>query len=402
MVAQTPPTSSPARLPVGRRWLIRGLLGLATLLTVVSIFAVWANRQVLDADNWSDTSSALLQDDAIRGQIAAFATDAVFSQAEVQDQVAAALPPRLQALAGPAANALRELAERRANRLLERPKVQEAWAAANKITAQQFIAVAENKSKLVTQSGNAVVIDLRPVIAELVLRLGLPGRLTDNLPADRTVIKVMDGNQVGALQDGVGILQGLAVILPVLAVLLLALAVYLGRGRRRETLLAAGLNLMGAGLFVLVARLIAGGAVVDALAKTESVRPAAESAWRIGTDMLRDISWACVLTGIPVVLAASLAGPRRPAVAFRRAIAPTMRTAPGLAYGAMAALVLLIVAWGPIPATRKPLPVLLLLILAAAAVEVLRRQCVREFPADAIPEAEPTADGSKLVTGSPA
>ena len=45
------------QLPAGRRWAVRGLLIVATLVTVVAIFAVWANRQVLDADNWADTST---------------------------------------------------------------------------------------------------------------------------------------------------------------------------------------------------------------------------------------------------------------------------------------------------------------------------------------------------------
>src|SRR5215208_2543168 len=103
----------PAALPSGRRWLVRGLLVLATLVTVLAIFAVWANRQVLDADNWSNTSSELLADDAIRTQVADYLVDQVYEQVDVQAELAAALPPRLTALAGPAASGLRQVAERR-------------------------------------------------------------------------------------------------------------------------------------------------------------------------------------------------------------------------------------------------------------------------------------------------
>jgi hypothetical protein len=43
-------------------------------------------------------------------------------------------------------------------------------------------------------------------------------------------------------------------------------------------------------------------------------------------------------------------------------------------------VVLLIIAWGPTPATRKPLGMLLFAILLFVGVEVLRRQARREYP----------------------
>jgi hypothetical protein len=357
------------------------MLGLASLLAVLSIFAVWANRQLLNADNWADTSSALLANDDIRSQIASFSVDAVYSNTDVQNEIASALPPRLEPLAGPAAGALRELAERRANRTLERPKVQEAWKAANKLTAQQFINIAEDKSKAITQSGDAVVLDLREVIKQIVAAVGLPGDTVDKLPPDKTKIKIMDGNQVGGLQTGAKLLHGLSWILPTLAVLLVAGAVYLGRGRRRETLFYAGVDIIIAGLLVLTLRRIVGDSVVDSLVKTESVRPAAEAAWHISTRMLQQVAQACVVLGIPLVIAAVLTGPLRPAVAFRRFAAPVLRDRPGLAYSTMTLIVLIIVAWGPIPATRKPVPVLLLFILSMLGVAALARQTEEEFPA---------------------
>ena len=50
----------------GRRIGVDALLVLGTLLWTALGFAVWANRQALDTDNWVDTSSALLEDDEIR------------------------------------------------------------------------------------------------------------------------------------------------------------------------------------------------------------------------------------------------------------------------------------------------------------------------------------------------
>ena len=379
-------TAESRRLPRRRRYLIRGLLAVGFLLAVISIFAVWANRQMLDADNWANTSSALLENDAIRGQISATVVDEVYAKVDVAAEVGNALPPRLKPLAGPAANGLRELAQQRMNKVLGRPRVQQLWESANRVTAQQFINIAEGNSKAITQSGNAVVLDLRPLAVNLTTRLGLPSSTVDKIPADAANVKIMSGDQVGFLQDVVNALRGLGVVLPALTFVLWGLAIYLSGFRRRETLLAVGLNLIVAGLLVLVLRRIAGSAVVDSLAKTDAARPAADAVWSIATAMLHEIAQAGIVLGIPVVFAAWLAGPRRLAVDLRRAMAPTMRDRPGIAYAVVGVLVLLVLAWGPIPATRLPIPILLLIILSALGTEVLRRQCVREFP-DEVPGA---------------
>jgi hypothetical protein len=368
------------RLPRRRRYGVRALFVAATILAVAGIFAVFANRQLLNADNWANTSSALLDDQNVRTQISDFLVDQVYSNVDVQAQIAGALPPRLQRLSGPAANGLQTLAENRTEKLLGRPRVQEAWKTANKLTAQQFIAIAKGNSRAITQSGNAVVLDLRVVLLDLVRRLGLPGTLAGKIPPSAGRIKVMSGNQIQTLQNGASAVNGLSLVLPALSLLCLALAVYLARGRRRETLLGSGICLIIAGAVVLIGRNVAGGAVVDSLAKTDAVRPAAEAVWATGTGMLHDVAQATIVGGIPLIIAAWLAGPTKLAMGFRRNAAPWLRERPGVTYGVVAALVLLIIAWGPIPATRKLIPVLIMIGLVIIGVEALRRQVTEEYP----------------------
>ena len=368
----------------GRRITIRVLLVAATVLLVASIFAIWANRQVLNADNWSDTSSQLLQDDEIRGQISAFLVDEAYNNVDVQAELASGLPPQFAALAGPAAGALRSFAERVANRTLERPRVQQLWETANRATAQQFINIAEGDSKAITSSGNAVVLDLRVVLVDLAERLGLSPTLVDRIPPSAGKIKIMSSENVSLLQDSVNAVRGLSVALPAVAFAMLALAVWLSTGRRRRTLMWAGVCFVIAGVIVLFGRNIAGNAIIDALVKTDSVKPAGDNVWEISTGMLQDIAQACVVLGIPLLFAAWLAGPTSLAVGARRGMAPTLRERPGMAYGVAAFVVLLIVAWGPIHATRLVIPVLLFFGLTMLGVAALRRQTAEEFP-DAVP-----------------
>jgi hypothetical protein len=374
------PSDSPPTTTRGRRIWIRILLTLATILVALGALAVWANRQVLNANNWADTSTALLQNDAIRTQVADFMVDQVYANVNIAGELQSALPPRLQPLAGPAAGGLRTVAQKAAFEFLGRPRVQEAWQRTMRLTAQQFINIVENKSNAITLSGNAVYVDLRPLMGQLTTQLGLPASVAQALPAGAGRLKVMSSNQISTVQNSVKLVKGLTIILPAVALLLFALCVYLYRGRRRHAVFVVGIDLVIAGLIVLIARNVAGDQIVNALASTDAARPAADATWTIGTRLLSDIGQSIIIVGLAVMVAASLAGHRRPAVAFRRAAAPWFRERPLATYGIVAAILLLIVLWGPIPATRKPIPVLILFVLVWVGVEALRRQTAEEFP----------------------
>ena len=175
-----------------------------------------------------------------------------------------------------------------------------------------------------------------------------------------------------------GLLKVLAIILVILWLGLMALGIYLARGWRREALRACGFGLILAAVAALVARSLGGGAVVG-LAKTASVEPALENTWSISTSLLVEAASAALLYGIALVFAAWLAGPTAWATSTRRALAPFLRE-PGFAYGGLALIVLLLVAWGPTPAFRNPVLTLILIALMAFGVEVLRRHTGREFP----------------------
>ena len=104
-----------SELSGGRRWAIRACLVLATLLAVVSIFAIWADRQVFDANNWGDTSEEMLQNPDVRDQVSQLMVDTVYANVDVASTLGQQLPPALQPLAAPIAGGLRQLAERRPN-----------------------------------------------------------------------------------------------------------------------------------------------------------------------------------------------------------------------------------------------------------------------------------------------
>jgi Short C-terminal domain len=354
------------------------LVVIATFLTFIAIFALWANRQLLNADNWAETSSALLENEDIRTQISGFLVDEVYANVDVEQQVGDLLPPRASGLAGPAATGLKTLSQNAVTNLLGRPRAQTLWEEANRRAAQRFIDILEgNEGRAVTTESGVVTLNLQEVLESSRGPLG--STVAGKLPEDAAQITIVDSDQLDLAQDVVEVLKVLALILLILAFGLYALAVYLARDRRRKMLRAVGFGFLVAGIAALAARSLAGDAVVSSLAKTEAAVPAAEATWSIGTSLLEEAASAAVLYGIALILAAWLAGPTRLAVGTRRGLAPWLRE-PGVAWGAFAVLMLLLVWWGPTPALRMPITTLLLVALLAAGFEVLRRQAAREFP----------------------
>lgn len=373
--------SSPSRT---RRWVALALIFAATVLALLAIFALWANRQLLNTDNWTDTSSELLEHDAIRTQIADFAVEELYANVDVQGELEEGFaqvvrPAAASALAGPAASGLRTFAEDRLDNLLERPRLQQAWEQANRRAHARFLEIVEGGGDTVSTSGGEVSLDLKSLLGQTQGSLGVGGRVAGKLPADAADIVILRSDQLELAQDLVRALKAIAIVLLVLSLGLFALAVYLARGWRREALRAVGIGFLFAGAAALVARQLAGSAVVDALATTESVRPAAEAAWSIGTSLLVQAATATLIYGAVIVVAAWLAGPTAWAVATRRNLAPYLRQ-PRLAWGAYGLVVLLLVAWGPTPAFRQVIGALLLIGLLALGLEALRRQTAREFP----------------------
>lgn len=376
----------------GRRGIAIALVFIASLLTFLALPAVWLDRQALNTDNWTETSSELLENEAIRTQIADYLVEQIYANVDVQGELAKVLPPRAAPLAGFAAGGLQQVADTGVKNLLGRPVPQQAWEAANRRAHTLLMKVIDGGGDVVGTSGGEVTLDLKALLTQTADRFGVGGRVEQKLPASAGEIVILKSDQLDTAQSAVHALQTAAVVLVVLALLLYMLAVFLAQGWRREALRACGFGLVVAGAGALIARSVAGDYVVNSLATTDSVKPAIEATWTIGTSLLVEAAWATVWYGVVIVLVAWLAGPTRLATGVRRLKAPFLRE-PRYAWGGLAVIVLLLIAWGPTPATRSPLPMLFLIALLAFGVEALRRQTAREFPDVTIDDSVDTMRG---------
>ena len=181
---QTAPAAAPeCRHRTPHRLL--GVLVLTTILATVAIFAVWANRQLLNTDNWTETSTKLLQNQAIRDQTATYLTDQLYANVDVQGEIQGFLPTELQPLAAPAAGAVRNVVDDVAGKALRTPPSRRPGPTPTATAHQGLVNVIEDKGTYTTINGNTVDLDLTPILVAIAARVGLPQAVAEQDPAGR-------------------------------------------------------------------------------------------------------------------------------------------------------------------------------------------------------------------------
>lgn len=363
-----------------RHWAPWVLIVVAAAIGLVSALNVWVKRQALSTDNWTNASAKLLENSEIRNALSVYLVDQLYQNVDVAKALQQRLPPSTKPLAPPVAAALEPALVRTTNTILGRPKVQELWKNANRRAHELFMAVLDGKRGILETTNGNVVLNLRPVLEQLVVQTGIGERVLEKLPPDAGQIVVMHGNQLEVARGTVKAIRALSYFLSFLVLGLFAAAVYIARGRRRTMLMAVGVSALIVGLLVLVARRLAGNYLVDALTGNPDDKQPVSAAWAIGTELLRNVGVNVVIYGLLAVFAAWVAGPSRHAVALRRYLAPTMHDRPGLVYGAISVALLVLLLSGPTDGQRI-YPLLVLFGLAFVGTEALRRQTRREFPA---------------------
>jgi hypothetical protein len=320
----------------------------------------------------------MLANDEIRQQLSIYLVDTLFASTDATARIRQALPPDRAALAPVIAGALRNFAVQAADRLLSTPQAQKLWEEANKRAHQNLLAVlnGDDVGRFQTADGT-VVLDLSPVVQQLKDRLGLTG---DRLSPDAGKITILTSDQLSTAQTTLKVIKALSVILVLLVLFLYGLAIYLAAGQRRRVLRASAVSFVVVGVILIVVQRFVGDKVVSSLVSTDAIRPAGHNAWIIGTELLRAVAVALIAYGLVVLAGAWFAGPTRWASAGRARLAPTLHEQAWMVYAAVAAVFLLVIAWGPTQSTRTWFGILLLGSLLFFGVAMLHRQTVAEFP----------------------
>jgi hypothetical protein len=364
----------------GRRRLIKALVVLGSVLAFLSVFAIWTERQALNTEDWVGTSGKLIQNSKIREAVGNYLVDQLYENVNVEKELKELLPGETKQLAGPVSGGLRQVAGTGAEEILKSSTAQSLWQEANRTAHEQLLEVLEEKEGTVSTAEGKVSLNLGSLVTNLANQVGIGENLAEKLPPDAGQVTILRADQLKTAQDIVVAIKGLALVLSLLTFLAFGLAIYLSREGRWVTVLFCGIGLVSAGFAVIVARQVAGGIVVGQLVDEESVKPAAEAAWSIGTSLMTSIATTVIVVGVLFGVAGWLASPTGSARSTRRVLAPTLRLHPAYVYAALAVVVGIYFLGAPTQNLRTFLTTLAIAGLAAFGIHGLRRQAAEEFP----------------------
>jgi len=353
---------------------------LGSVFAFLSVFAIWTERQALNTDDWVSTSGRLIQNETIREAVGNYLVDQLYENVDVEKELSERLPGETKELAGPISGGLRQVAGDGANEVLKSSTAQELWKSANRTTHEQLLEVLEEKEGTLATEEGKVSLNLGSLVTNLANQVGIGANLAEKLPEDAGQITILRSDQLKTAQDIVIAIKGLALVLSLLTFLCFGLAIYLSREGRWVTVLFCGVGLVAAGFAVIVARQVAGGIVVGQLVEEESVKPAAEAAWSIGTSLMTSIATTVIVIGVLFGIAGWLASPTGSARSTRRLLAPALRDYPAYAYALLAVIVGIYFLSAPTQNLRSFLTTLVIAGLAAFGIHELRKQASEEFP----------------------
>lgn len=319
--ASRPPSPS-ARSSRLRTILVGSLITAATVLLVVGMFAIWANRLLFNPGNWSKSSARLLQNSDIRSSTANYVIDQLYANVDVPALINSGLPDALAPLGQASEAVVRTALVNGVEHALNQPQVQRLWAQANHAAAESFIDLVKGRGGPARVNRGVVTLDLRAILADTATRLGLPSGLAARLPPDTAELTVLRSDQLRLIQDGGNAIRGLALLFTILVPLLYVLALVLAADARRRALITIGLAVALAGAMALVARLILASRVAASLTDKAGVHEAIKAVVLIMTSIVRDLALGSIVLGILLAVGAWILGRAQSADSMRWSARP--------------------------------------------------------------------------------
>ena len=369
-------------LTKGPRWLPALLVGLATVLAVVTTLTTWVRTQALDTDQWVEVSGDLLNEPEIQEALALYLSDQLFTTVDVAGELESRLPEDLSGLAGPLAGALRGPATDSIERIVASSRFQTIWQTANRVAHEAAVAILRDETRdSVSTTDGTIVLDLGVAVRNLGEQIGVPEAALDRLPDDVGQITVIDSSELADVQNAVKVLDFTSWFLYIVVVAMYVGAVYLAVGRRRQMLRSVGIALLLGGLALLVIRGVGIRTSVEAFVDDATNKPLATLVASVLTELLQQMAWTGIVYGVLIIGFATILGPYRWAVALRRWVAGVTESTASIV-GISLGAVLVLLWWSPGRAFDRWVTALVLvgMVLGATAALVITGR--RELEAD--------------------
>ncbi len=281
------------------------LVVLACLLAVVSVLVVFVRNQLLNTDAYVSTVAPLATNPAIQTQIASRVSEKVITGTDLEARVKSALPSRAGFLATPIADGVESATYNITLKLVESPRFEKLWVAANRASHKQLVAVLTGSQQgAVSTKDGKITINLDQV--ELAVKKELDGKgitVFDKIPAVKGLNFVLfQSNDLVRIQKLVKFLNKLAVVLPIITLLFFAGAVVLARNRRRG-LVRAGVGLALAMAVILVAIAVGRNQYLSGLKPPQSPEAASAVIDTVTANLREAVRIILILAAVVAVIA---------------------------------------------------------------------------------------------------
>jgi hypothetical protein len=147
-----------------RNLFVLSTLILAGVLSILGNVGLWVDRTVYDTDTFVSTTDDVLDDEDVQEVVADRFAQELYVAADVDARMRNELPDGLKFLALPLGNVSQEFLRNASLRLMQRQPFEGSRNAALSETHARLIDAIEGRSAAVSTEGDAVVIDLRPVL----------------------------------------------------------------------------------------------------------------------------------------------------------------------------------------------------------------------------------------------
>lgn len=363
----------------GRRIAVAIILLLASVLLLGTAADVWVKRQVLSTPKWVAASDKILANPKVQDALATYIVDEIYSNVDVQKELAEKLPEGWKGIAGPIAAGIRTPATSAVDKILSSDQVAKIWHTVNEKAHQTLVNVLEDKTKIGSTKDGKVTLDVGEIVRIVGTDLGLPSSVMDKVPSNVGQITIFESSSLATIQKAVKVLNILGPVLFVVIVALYSLAVWLARGRRRLTLRNVGWSIIVVGILLITIRRVTGN-YVESIISNAQYSVAGKIIFGILSELLFDTAWILISWGAIIVAGMLIIGPSRIAVWARRTVAPLFNAEPIIFWVSAAVLYLLVLFFVPSPALRLWWSVIIIGIVVALGLEFLRRRSIVEFP----------------------
>ena len=244
----------------------------ACILAILSVFVAFARNEVLNTDTYVSTVTPLASNPAIQAAVAKRVSDKILAQVHVDQKVKRALPPRAGFLVTPITDAVAAATNEITLKLVESPKFEKLWVAANLRGHRQVVALLTGSKEGALQSSHGkVTVDLSQIEATVRKELDARGITVFNkVPkVNAPTIVLFQSTQLVRLQGLIRLLDRLYILLPIVTLLLFAAGIVLTRNRRRGLVRAATGLALSMGLLLIIAA-IARNQYLNSLSPSQS------------------------------------------------------------------------------------------------------------------------------------